>query len=64
MMNLEVLFASYAWTGNNTPVDIAVSHADRTNIARPREAERIVVSCGGVQCDDWRGVRGSYSAGV
>ena len=30
MMNLEVLFASYARTGNKTLVDIAVSHADRT----------------------------------
>ena len=30
MMNLEVLFDSYALTGNSTPVDISTSFADRT----------------------------------
>ena len=37
MMNLEVLFDSYALTGNSTLVDIVTSHADRTllNHVRP-----------------------------
>jgi len=38
--------------------------ACRHDIGQPREAERVVISCRGVQCDDWRGDRASYSAGV
>ena len=44
MMNLEVLFASYAWTGNSTLVDIAVLHADRTllNHVKPNGLSRFM----------------------
>ena len=59
MMDLEVLFASYTRTGNSTLMACGI--ACRQNIGQPREVERIVVSCRGVQCDDWRGDRARYS---
>ncbi|KIJ69657.1 glycoside hydrolase family 88 protein [Hydnomerulius pinastri MD-312] len=36
MMNLDVLFSSYALTGNSTLVDIAKSHADKTMVNHVR----------------------------
>jgi len=43
--NLEVLFTSYAQSGNSALVDIAVSHADMTlvNHVRPNESSFHVV---------------------
>lgn len=45
MMNLQVFFASYELTGNQTLVDMAISHADKTMVNHIRPDGKMSMSC-------------------